>query len=567
LLTELSIRDLALIPRLRVRFGPGLNVLSGETGAGKSLVVGSLRLLCGERPPPDIVRTGEHRAVVEGIFELEPGGWIVRELAELGIDVEDGELILRREIVNEGRGRVRANGNAITLGTLARASELLVDLHGQHDHQSLLRPSYQLDALDDYAGLLETRDAFAAELGAWRQAAEELGKLREADREEHERAELARFQLRELTEAAPREGELAELIAELGRLERASTLRATAARLEETLAEADGSIRDVLSECAAAADEAASHDPEWQPVADTLQSLAIAAGEAANDARVHGERAVDDPVRLSEVRDRVRLLQDLLRKYGPGEAELLAFWERLRGDAEDPEARQRRLGALEAQVAEISDKLSRSGAALTRKRKTAAAKLRKAVEAALAELGMEGTRFEAHVSARRQGVAFRGDASPERGGRRGVDEVELLLAPNRGEERRPLRTIASGGEISRVMLALKSVLGETHGTATMAFDEIDHGVGGRVAAKVGDVLAAIAESRQVICITHLAAIASRASVHLCVAKREEDGRTVSSVDPVDGEERVREVARMLGGDGPEGVAAEHARELLRGVGS
>jgi len=163
LLTELSIRDLALIPRLTVRFGPGLNVFSGETGAGKSLVVGSLRLLCGERPPPDIVRTGADRAVVEGIFELEAGGWIAGQLAELGIDVEDGELILRREIVAEGRGRVRANGNAITLGTLAAASELLVDLHGQHDHQSLLRPSYQLDALDDYAGLFGARNAFAAD--------------------------------------------------------------------------------------------------------------------------------------------------------------------------------------------------------------------------------------------------------------------------------------------------------------------------------------------------------------------------------------------------------------------
>jgi len=267
------------------------------------------------------------------------------------------------------------------------------------------------------------------------------------------------------------------------------------------------------------------------------------------------------------VRDRVRLLRDLCRKYGPGESELFAFRVRLREEAEDPAARERRRAALEARVVEFSDKLARSGAELARKRRAAAGRLRKAVEAALADLGMDGTGFEARLEPRRGGAAFRGDAAPERAGRRGLDEVEFLLAPNRGEELRPLRAIASGGEISRVMLALKSILGETRGTATMAFDEIDHGVGGRVASRVADALAALARSRQVVCITHLAPIASRASVHLRVTKHEEDGRTVSSVEPVEGEERVREVARMLGGDGEGGVAAEHARELLRGVGS
>jgi DNA repair protein RecN (Recombination protein N) len=566
LLTELSIRDVALIPQLRVRFGPGLNVVSGETGAGKSLVVGSLGLLCGERPPSDIVRTGEKRAVVEGIFELDPGGWIVRELAELGIDVEDGELIVRREIPAQGRGRVRANGNAIGLGTLVRASELLVDLHGQHDHQSLLRPSYQLDALDEYAGLWGARDRFAQELAQWREGAEELARLRADERDENEREELARFQFRELEEAAPRPGELAELTTELGRLERAEHLRATAARLVDRLAESEHSLRDVLSECAAEAQDAAAADRAWAPVAEALNSLAIGAAEAASDARACGERAVDDPARLAEVRDRVRSLQDLVRKYGPEEADLFAFWEKLRTEAADPEARRRRLDALEAQVGEMSDRLSRSGTALSRKRKSAARALREAVESALANLGMQGTGFEARIDRRRNGVAFRGEASPERAGPRGVDEVELQLSPNRGEERRPLRAIASGGEISRVMLALKSILGETRGTATMVFDEIDRGVGGLLASKVADVLASIAQSRQVICITHLAAIASRASVHLRVEKREEAGRTVSTVEPVVGEDRVREVARMLGGDREQGVAVEHARELLRGVG-
>lgn len=562
MLTELSIRDIALFPELRLEFGPGLNVFSGETGAGKSLVVGSLRLLCGERAPAGVVRTGASRGVVEGVFDLDPSGWIAEELSALGLELDGGELILRREIGANGRGRARANGDAIPIGTLARASELLIDLHGHHQHQSLLRPAFQLNALDDYAELHDERERFRIALGEWKELSAELDALRASSRDDEARRELARFQLRELDEADPEAGELARCRIERGRLEQAEQLRSTAARIVNRLTDGDGPVRDTFAELEREAADAAAHDPGWESVSEALGSLAISAGETARDARRLGEAAVDDPVRLEYVRERERRLEDLYRKYGPEEAGLFAFWEGLRAEAEDPEARDRRLEALQARVLEISDKLRRSGTKLSRRRKTASSRFREEVLEVLTELGMEGTRFEARVSPREKGIAFAAN-DEARAGAAGLDDVEWLLSANRGEALRPLAQVASGGEISRVMLSLKSVLGKSRGTATMVFDEIDAGVGGRIAGKIATVLSAIAGHHQVLCITHLAAIASRARVHLRVSKERQEDRTVSRVEPVEGEARVLEIARMLGAGGKSGIAVDHARELLK----
>lgn len=562
MLTELSIRDIALIPQLHIHFGPGLNVLSGETGAGKSLVVGSLRLLCGAKPPAGFVRDGARRGVVEGIFAIDPESWIGRQLTDLGLEIEDGELILRREIAAEGKGRVRANGQAISLRTLAEASELLIDLHGQHDHQSLLRPSRQLLALDEVGDLLSRTEAFGRDLAAWKRARAERDAWLEASREDHEKRELMRLQRQELRAADVEAGERDQLLGERGRLEQAEFLRATAARVEDSLVESETAIQQELAELAELAETASTHDPAWTSVAEGLSRLAIDAAELSRESRSLGERAVDDPERLSWLRDRVRLIDDLLRKYGPEEADLLEFRRRLEAQDSDPEARERQLQALEEQLQSISDKLVKDGQALTRKRKRAARELCTAVEGSLRNLGMDGTRFQVQLQPRERGEALRGQGSELRAGASGLEEAEFLLAANRGEALRPLRTVASGGEISRVMLALKSVVGERRGTATMVFDEIDAGVGGTVGAKVAETLTAIASGRQVLCITHLAAIASGASTHLCVRKDDVDGRTTTSVVPVQGEERVLEIARMLGSSDSDGIAVDHARELL-----
>jgi DNA repair protein RecN (Recombination protein N) len=560
LLTELSVRDIALISELNLRFGPGLHVLSGETGAGKSLVVGGLRLLCGERAGPDVVRSGRDRGVVEGVFEVAPDGWIARRLAALGIEPEDGEVIVRREVSASGRGRVRINGAAVPLRTLARASDWLIDLHGQHDHQSLLHPAFQLEVLDGHAGLLDERAAFGATLTRWKEAAAERDRLETELREAGARRELARFQLAELETASPGRGELSEAKAEMKRLESAEWLQATAGRLVELLADGDASIGDLAGDAAHDAARAAERDEAWRAVSVGLESLSITARELGSDVRALGERTVHDPERLEALRERVRHLEDLLRKYGPGEDELFAAWERLREEGADPQVFERRLAEARESARALEEEMLRAGEGLTRRRRKAAVRLRRALQETLADLGMAGTAFEARLEPRRAGTPV-GDDGERRAGASGLDQVEFHLAVNAGEELRPLRAVASGGEISRVMLGLKSVLGESRGTATMVFDEIDAGIGGRVAGRVADRLSALARTRQVICITHLAAIASRARVHLHVRKEESGGRTVSVVEPVEGEGRVLEVARMLGGD-EEGVAVDHARKLL-----
>jgi DNA repair protein RecN (Recombination protein N) len=562
LLRELSITDIAIIPEVELRFDAGLNVLSGETGAGKSLVVGGLRLLCGEKPPPDFVREGEERGVVEAVFELERSGWIAKRLSALGLEVEDGELILRREIAQEGKGRVRANGQAIPLRLLAEASELLVDLHGQHDHQSLLRPSWQLEALDEFAKLSLKRERFAEELDALRAARAELATAEASTKDDAERAELRRFQREELDRARPVRGELEALTAERGRLERATQLKESAALVVDGLVDAEGCVRDALAKLAHVAGDAARHDPEWGGLRDALSALAVNVDETGRDARRLFEETAEDPERLAFVRERVHLLEDLRKKYGDEDA-LFAQWERLREEGADPASRTRRVAALREREGGISDRLRALGLELSERRAASARRLVSAVTEALEELGMPGARFDVQLVSREAGTDVGG--SPARlAGPSGLDACELLLAPNRGGRLLPLRSAASGGELSRVMLALKSVLGETRGTATMVFDEIDHGIGGLVAGRVGRRLEELAASRQILCITHLPQIASRASVHFRVRKEDHASGVVTTVERVEGEGRVQEIARMLGAADGRGAAVEHARELLAG---
>ncbi len=564
MLTELSIRDIALISRLRVSFAPGLNVLSGETGAGKSLIVGGLRLLCGEKPAPDTVREGAERGFVEGVFELDPAGWIARELEEIGIPLDDGTLVLVREISASGKGRIRANGATLARAALERAASLLVDLHGQHDHQLLLRPSEQLAALDDAAGLSEAREAFASAFDSWRAARTARVERDAGTRDAVERRDLQRFQLQELESAALRPGEPAALDAERRRLEAAELLRTAAETIADRLLEAEDSVHDTVADLGVRAEEASARDPSWAGVAESLEALRIQAQEVGREARDRSRAVVDDPERLELVRARLRRIADLLRKYGPDEAALFDRWERLRAEPLDADAAARDLTALREREREFSAILARSGAELTRKRKARARSLARAIEASLEHLGLARARFEVQVAPRESGEALDDEPGSPRAGSSGLDAVELLFSANAGESPRPLNRVASGGELSRVMLALKSHLGRKRGTATMIFDEIDHGVGGVVASRIGEALAALARERQVLCITHLAQVASRAERHLRVAKAKDGARTVTTVEPVESEDRVREIARMLGSAAPEGIAVEHARELLRG---
>lgn len=563
MLTELCIRDIALLAHTRIAFAPGLNVLSGETGAGKSLVVGSLRLLCGDKAGAEIVREGAERGRVEGVFELDANGWIARELDAAGIALEDGELVLSREIAVAAKGRLRANGAPIVRSMLERVSNVLFDLHGQHDHQLLLRPGEQLIALDEAAELGTERDAFTRMFHEWRRIVEEIQERESHSKEAGQLRELRRFQFRELEELRPERGELARLHVERKKLEAAELLRRTAGDIAERLLESDRSVHDAVFELHARAQTALTHDESWKSLVESLESLRILAQDAGREAASRVRSVQDDPSLLEEIRARIRVLTDLAHKYGPEEEQLFALWDELRQEALDPESGGRQLSALKQRERDISATLTSAGFELSKKRKTRAKRLALGVAKSLTHLGLERARFEIEVSLRETGAELGPEAPRAAPG--GLDAVEFLFSANAGESLRPLRNIASGGEISRVMLALQSHLGKTRGTPTIVFDEIDQGVGGGVAGRIGEAMAALGQERQVICITHLPQVASRADAHFRVSKREEGGRTVAFVERVEEEERVREIARMLGGESAEGIAADHARELLRGA--
>jgi DNA repair protein RecN (Recombination protein N) len=562
-LAELCIRDIALLAHTRIAFAPGLNVLSGETGAGKSLVVGSLRLLCGEKAGPELVREGAERGRVEGVFELDPAGWIAREIDAAGIALEDGELVLSREIQRSGKGRLRANGAPIVRSTLEHISNVLFDLHGQHDHQLILRPGEQLIALDEAASLHGERESFTRLFHEWRCIVEEIQERQKHSKETGQLRELRRFQLRELEELRPSHGELTRLAVERKKLEAAELLRRTAGDIADRLLESDRSVHDAVFDLHARAKSAQAHDESWDGLVSSLESLRILAQDAGREAASRARSVEDNPDRLEEIRERIRVLTDLVHKYGPGEDELFALWDELRKEAHDPESLERAEEALKQRERDMSATLAADGSELSKKRKARAKRLALAVAKSLADLGLERARFEIEVSGRDTGTEL-GLGAP-RAAAAGLDAVEFLFSANAGESVRPLRHIASGGEISRVMLALQSHLGKQRGTPTIVFDEIDQGVGGGVAGRIGLAMANLGKERQVICITHLPQVASRADAHFRVSKREEGGRTVAFVERVQEEDRVREIARMLGGESAEGIAVDHARELLRGA--
>lgn len=565
MLSELSIRDVALISRLHLSFRPGLNVLSGETGAGKSLIVGSLRLLGGEKAPPDVIREGENRAYLQATFELDPKGWIAQEMIAAGIPLDDGELVVSREFVAQGQGKIRVNGVTVARSQWSDLSSMLVDLHGQHDQQRLLSAQEQRSSLDAFAGLTEDVDRFGAAFQEWRRTHQELEELRRTLRDSRDRRDLVRFQVEEISRIEPKAGEVSRLESEQARLEAADFLRRTADEIVDRVLEGENAIHDVIARLCGKAEEASRQAAEWRPLAESLESMRVQAQEVGREARAISRETVEDPERLDAVRNRLRKLAELLRKYGPTEAELFARWESLKRENQDPAQREREAEVLEKRLQEISATLATLGKTLTKSRKLHARKLSSAMEKALEPLGMSRARFDIRFTALGNGLPWSETSEGILVGPSGFDDVEFLFSANPGESPKALGKIASGGETSRVMLALKTILGRIREPATMVFDEVDAGIGGVVAGRVGEAMETLAKDRQILCITHLPQVASRATHHLVVSKREDEGRTVSEVTIVEGEERVREIARMFGDDSPRGVALDHARSLLRGV--
>ncbi|MDA8098190.1 MAG: DNA repair protein RecN [Nitrospiraceae bacterium] len=561
MLKELSIKNLAIIDRLTVEFSGGLTVLTGETGAGKSIVVDALGLALGDRASSDLVRSGSDEAVVEASFDLNGKGPVrVRELlSEQGITVEPSEdLIVRRVISAAGKSKVYVNGSQVSLATLSSVGALLADIHGQHEHQSLLSPEQQLDMLDAFGGLLPLREAVGALAGRSHALRKELADLEAGERERAQREDLLRYQVQEIEGARIAEGEDESLAAEQRVLANAEKLAGLASAADDALYSSDSSALAALKRAIGNLRDIAAIDPALAPQLDLLESGRAQIEEAAREIASYAERVEFDPARLDEVGDRIDLLQKLKKKYGASLAEVTAFGGTAAAELARIEGRSGEMARLSREIEALKSELTQKAKELTKKRTAAGRELEKKVEAELGHLAMKRTTFAVRISQE----PGEDTSDGHRVGPKGADRADFLISANPGEEPRPLAKIASGGELSRIMLALKTILVEGDPIPTLVFDEVDAGIGGAVAEEVGRKLRRIAGKRQVFCITHLAQIASMATSHYGVAKSVKKDRTSTEVRRLDEKERVDEIARMLGGKTITDATLKHAAEMI-----
>jgi len=555
MLERLTLSELALVERAEVEFGPGLNVISGETGAGKSLLVESMSLLVGERAPADVVREGARAAWVEGEFRL--AGDSARRVAELlsewGLEFDGETLIVRREVQAQGRSRATVNQSPVTQAALSRLGDVLADLHGQHEHQSLLRPNAALETLDRLSGLSEARARYAEALAALREAGSDLERLEQSLLTLADRRGWMAEALREIDAANLREGEEETLRRETARLAHTDRLRELVSQALQRLSETPGAALEGLHSAAHAVEGAAALDPSLAEIGPMLDEARLAAGEAARSLAEYASGLESDPEVLETLEARRELIGRLTRKHRKSVPELLRWRDELEselGAGENAEqslerARERREQALARCLA--------AGRSLSRSRQAGAKKWSDVLSGQLGPLGMKRARLEFAVRSRTGEEAL----LPH-----GLDEVELQFAPNPGEPPRPLQRIVSGGELSRVMLALKVTLEARDRVDVLIFDEVDSGVGGAVAQAVGERLWQLAQHRQIVCVTHLPMIAALAQQHFRVSKQVEGGRTRVRVEPLEPAARIDELARMLAGDRVTDTTRRQARELL-----
>jgi DNA repair protein RecN (Recombination protein N) len=550
-LLELTVTDLALIERLRLELADGLNVFTGETGAGKSLLIDALGLAVGARADTTLVRHGAETARVAALFDRDPE-----------------PLITTREVSASGRSTARLDDEPVTAARLADIAGSLVEIHGQHDQQRLLDERWQRDLLDEFGGHAQLRAAVAAAVARWRENRALLAELELDPHELTRRLELAEHEASEIAAAGLRPGEAAELRARLDAAQHGEAIARGSAALVEALAGDERGIRDAIALALREARALGRLDPRFEPIAERLAGLEAELDDVASTARELAESVEHDPAALARHEERLSLIYALLRRYGDDETAVVAHGERAQAEAERLRGLDVERAHRQAEDARLLANVAFAAAELSTARRAAAGALADTVGAVLAELGFPAGVFEVALGRRpadadEPAVEIDGDAVAFDGA--GVDQVVYRLAPNAGEPARPLARIASGGELSRVALAIKQVLAQADETPTLVFDEIDTGIGGRSADPVGRSLWTLARRHQVLCVTHLPQIAAHADAHFQISKHERDGRTVTEVTRLDREGRIDELAQMLGGIDAiaEGTAAlDSARELL-----
>jgi DNA repair protein RecN (Recombination protein N) len=564
-LAQLTISDFAIINYLEILFAPGLNILTGETGAGKSIIINAVNLILGGRASADLIRSGSNEARVEALFSL-PEHPALRELASQFDLPFDGELLIKRTIAREGRNRIMVNGSATTLQMLSRLGSMLISISGQHEHQTLLRPDNHLSLLDDFGGLNRERLKLTVSFDRYRALREELHRHEREIGEIEERQDLRRFQMKEIEAAAIRQGEDDLLEEEKKRLRHGKQLMATITESYQRLYEKRDSVLSEISSCIKGIAEGAEADQRLRPIRDTLASSKVELEEAALELRDLRKTVTIDPLRLQEVEERIQLLNRLKRKYGPSLNDVMALKDRLSTMMEDLYEKRAKRDRIGVKLKDMEEDILSQAGRLSKKRKKAGKELERLVEQEMELLDMGGTRFEARFQPNPSGQAD--DVGNRMEGMRpdGYDIVEFMISPNVGEELKPLSRVASGGELSRIMLAMKTILARTASVETLVFDEVDSGIGGATAEVVGEKLQSLADYHQLLCITHLPQIAVKGQTHFLVEKRVKDNRSQTFISEVGSEERVKEIARLLGGKRVTGQAIAHAREMLGGRG-
>jgi DNA repair protein RecN (Recombination protein N) len=562
-LSRLHVVHYALIEEVEIDFDTGLNIITGETGAGKSILVGALSLVLGARANADVIRTGQDRCLVEAIFEFPEGHASLVALAEQGIDVDEGQLILRREVTREGRSRCFANGLSIPVKSLQSLGKVLVDLHGQHDHQSLLDAGRHIGFLDGYAGLAALGEQVHESYSQIERFQRKLSGLMRESAQRADRRELLSFQITEISAIAPQPGEDEALELERSRLENAERLIDSATQLEQMLYQGDDSIADCVGKAQRILGDVTRVDESLEEKSKELSAIGYEVDELARFFSHYAQEIEHNPERLASVIDRLEQISRLKSKYGGDLNAVLAYAEEAGAElkvSESSESEQSQLGTdLEVERKSFEALCFKLSAA----REKAGKKLSKGVVASLSELGMSDVRFE---------ITFEREADPgglvERDGQRyvagpdGAETAEFYLSTNPGESPKPLVRVASGGEISRIMLALKSVLAQTDSVQVLIFDEIDVGISGRIAEVVGRRLKHLADQCQTVSITHLPQIAKMADRHFSVRKETDGSRTETYVARLEADDRVEELARLLGGEEISPLTREHAKEML-----
>ncbi len=555
MLLNLQVRDFAIIDQIEIEFASGMTVLTGETGAGKSILVDALGLVLGERGSGQLVRSGAKRAEFSAEFDISALPDVKKLLEQQALE-EDNQCLLRRVISADGRSRAFVNGNAATVQQLKSLGESLLDIHGQHFHQSLVRRPVQRDLLDHFGGLLDQRDAAAAAFEQWRVLADRLQELVAADANRASRLDLLEFQLTELDALALSGDELGELQTERQKLLHGGRLAAGISRALGVLAEDEsGNANTLLAEAIKSVEPLLHFDDELMPVRQLLDSACIQLTEAADALQRYGESLNMDPTRRDWVEERLDAIQSIARKHRIDAEAIPALHQRFRIELDEINHAEERGQLIQDAVNSARANFQVLAEALSAERGKAASKFSAAVTEAMGSLGMPGGKFEVQLT--RLDAA---DARPW-----GIDNVEFLISANPGQEPQPLARIASGGELSRMSLAIQVIASDGNSIPTMVFDEVDSGVGGSVAEMVGRRLQQLGARRQVLCVTHLPQVASLADAHFRISKVTDGKATRTGVCGLGEDERVEEVARMLGGVEITKKTIEHAAEMLAGA--